>query len=69
MKLVVGSTDLQFHSFFKLGALGFSIEELKNWRIEELKNWRIEELKNWRIEELTDEARGWDRGSTVAFFF
>jgi hypothetical protein len=47
MKLVVGSTDLQFNSFFQLGAVGFSIEELKNWRIEKLKNWRIEELKNW----------------------
>ena len=50
MKLVVGRTGLQLHSFLKQVSV-----VLKNWRIEGL--------------EMSDEARGWKHGPTVAFFF
>jgi hypothetical protein len=52
---VVGNRNLQLPSFFKLVSVGFSIEELQNCRIEEL--------------EMSEEARGWEHGPTVAFFF
>jgi hypothetical protein len=57
MKLVVGSTGLQLHSFFKLVSVGFSICDFL------LKNCRIAEL------EMSEEARPWEQEPTVAFFF
>jgi hypothetical protein len=56
---VVGSTGLQLHSFFKLVSVGFSIFDFRF----SIFDCRIEEL------EMSEEARGWEHGPTVAFFF